>query len=138
MGPAGLYKSTDGGNSWSIRLSGRCDEVRFTPSGDTVFISGNGTGFRRSTDGGNSFSTFSSGWTLGERNHFDYCFNNPAYMYGASYSSSSFRVYKSTDHGVTFSQVSPSAPSARESTGTFRQPRNWTPSASTGSNFSNA
>ena len=108
MGPAGLYKSTDSGNSWAIKLSGRCDEVRFTPSGDTAFVSGNGVGFRRSIDGGNSFSVFSSGWTLGERNHFDYCFSNPSYMYAASYSSSSFKVYKSTDYGVTFSQVSPS------------------------------
>ncbi len=108
LGSAGLYKSTDSGNSWSLTLGGRCDEVRFTPSGDTVFVSGSGTGFKRSVDGGTNFSVFSSGWTLTERNHFDYCYSNPAYMYAASYSSSSFKVYKSTNHGVTFSQVSPS------------------------------
>ncbi len=108
MGSAGLYKSTDSGNTWSIKLGGRCDEVRFTPSGDTAFVSGSGTSFKRSVDGGNNFSLFSSGWTLGERNHFDYCYSNPSYMYAASYSSSSFRVFKSTNYGVTFAQVSPS------------------------------
>lgn len=108
MGQAGLYTSTDSGNSWSLKLGGRCDEVRFTPSGDTVFVSGSGTSFKRSIDGGNNFSAFSTGWTLGERNHFDYCYSDPAYMYAASYSSSSFKVFKSTDYGVTFAQVSSS------------------------------
>ena len=108
MGSAGLYKSTDSGNSWSAKIGGRCDEVRYSPTGDTVFAVGSGTGFKRSVDGGDTFSNFSSGWTLGERNHFDYCYNSPAYMYAASYSSSAFKVYKSTDYGLTFSQVSPS------------------------------
>ncbi len=108
LGTSGLFRSTDSGNSWSVKVGGRCDEVRFTPSGDSAFVSGSGTTFKRSIDGGNNFSTFSSGWTLGERNHFDFCYSNPAYMYSASYSSSSFKVFKSTDYGVTFAQLSPS------------------------------
>ncbi len=106
MGYNGLYKSTNSGISWNVALTGRCDEVRYSPTGDTVFVAGAGTGFKRSIDGGATFSTFSTGLALGERNHFDYCFNNPAYMYAAAYSSSSFKVFKSTDYGVTFSQVS--------------------------------
>jgi photosystem II stability/assembly factor-like uncharacterized protein len=108
LGYNGLYKSTDSGQTWSVLLSGRCDEVRFTPSGDTVFALGSGTGFTRSIDGGATFSTFSSGLPLGERNHFDYCYSNPAYIYAAVYSSSFFRVYKSTNFGLNFTQVAPS------------------------------
>jgi photosystem II stability/assembly factor-like uncharacterized protein len=108
LGTAGLYRSSNSGESWAQALGGRCDEVRYTPSGDTVFIAGSGTGFKRSVDGGATFSNFSSGFTLGERNHFDYCYSNPAYIYAAAYTSSSFKVFKSTDYGVTFSQVSAS------------------------------
>jgi photosystem II stability/assembly factor-like uncharacterized protein len=108
MGYNGLYKSTDSGESWSQILGGRCDEVRYTPTGDTVFVLGAGTLFKRSTDGGTTFSTFSSGLSLGQRMHFDYCYNNPAYMYAAVYASTAFKVFKSTDYGVTFSQVSAS------------------------------
>ena len=108
MGYSGLYRSTDSGETWSAVAGGRCDEVRYSPTGDTVFIAGSGTGFKRSTDGGLTFSSFSSGFILGERNHFDYCYSNPAYMYAAAYSSSSFKVFKSTDYGITFSQVSTS------------------------------
>ncbi|HSD63460.1 MAG TPA: hypothetical protein VLB50_06660, partial [Ignavibacteriaceae bacterium] len=108
LGYNGLYKSTDYGATWTALIGGRCDEVRYTPSGDTAFALGSGTGFRRSVDGGANFSTFGNGLPLGERNHFDYCFNNPAYMYVAIYSSSFFRVYKSTDYGANFSQVAPS------------------------------
>ncbi len=108
MGYAGLYRSSNSGESWSLVIGGRCDEVRYSPSGDTAFIAGAGTGFRRSVDGGLTFSSFSTGLILGQRNHFDYCLSNPAYMYAAAYSSSSFNVFKSTDYGVTFSQVSPS------------------------------
>jgi photosystem II stability/assembly factor-like uncharacterized protein len=108
LGYNGLYKSTDSGETWSALLAGRCDEVRYTPTGDTVFVLGAGTAFKRSIDGGNTFSNFSSGLPLGERNHFDYCYSDPAYMYAAIYSSTAFRVFKSTDYGLTFSQVSPS------------------------------
>jgi hypothetical protein len=72
MGYNGLYKSTNSGNSWNVALTGRCDEVRYSPTGDTVFVAGAGTGFKRSIDGGATFSTFSTGLVLGERNHFDY------------------------------------------------------------------
>jgi len=106
MGNSGLYRSTNGGANWTQALGGRCDEVRYTPSGDTVFITGSGTGFKRSTDGGETFSNFSSGLVLGERTHFDYCYSNPAYMYAAAYTSSSFKVFKSNDYGATFTQMS--------------------------------
>ncbi len=108
LGNSGLFRSSNSGESWSQALAGRCDEVRYTPSGDTVFIAGSGTGFKRSVDGGATYSNFSSGLTLGERTHFDYCYSNPAYMYAAAYTSSSFKVFKSTDYGITFSQVSAS------------------------------
>lgn len=108
LGTNGLYKSTDSGENWSGIIGGRCDEVRYSPTGDTVFAIGTGTGFKRSIDGGTTFSTFSTGFAMGERNHFDYCYNNPAYMYAAAYTSTSFKAFKSTDYGVTFVQVSPS------------------------------
>ena len=68
-------------------LSGRIDDVVFSPSGDTVFAVGGSGGLRRSINGGATFFAFGSGLATGTRTHFDLCFTNPAYMYAAVYSS---------------------------------------------------
>ncbi len=106
IGNGGLVRSTDAGLTWNIIQSGRCDEVLFSPTGDTAFTIGSGIGFRRSLDGGATFSTFgSTGLTLGTRNHIDLCFAAPANMYAVAYSSSAFRVFRSTDYGMNWAQV---------------------------------
>ena len=104
LGNSGLYRSTNSGTSWTQILTGRIDDVVFTSSGDTVFAVGGSNGLRRSIDGGATFAAFGSGLVTGTRTHFDLCLTNPAYMYAAVYSST-VNLYKSTDNGANWSQL---------------------------------
>lgn len=105
LGNAGLYRSTNSGTSWSQIISGRIDDVIFTPTGDTVFAVGGGGGLRRSIDGGMTFSAFGSGLATGTRTHFDFAKVNPAIMYAVVYSST-VDIYKSTNYGANWSLMS--------------------------------
>jgi len=104
LGTSGLSRSTDFGQTWTTIVSGRCDDVLFSLTGDTAFAVGSGIGgLRRSLDGGASFSTFGTGLSSGTRTHFDYCKSNPSVMYAAVYSGSSVSPYKSTNYGANWS-----------------------------------
>ena len=106
LGTSGLYRSTDAGMTWNLLLSGRCDDVLFSLTGDTAFAIGSGIGgIRRSTDGGAAFSAFATGLVSGTRTHFDYCKSSPSVMYAAVYSGSSVTPYKSTNYGVNWSMA---------------------------------
>ncbi len=104
MGTSGLYRSTNGGVNWTQMISGRCDDVIFSPSGDTAYIVGSGVGYRISTNGGVTFFS-NSALIMGTRNHIAICKSDPSVLYFASYASSSISVFKSTDAGSTFTQV---------------------------------
>ena len=106
LGTSGLYKSTDAGLNWTQVISGRCDDVIFTPDGTKAYTIGSGVQYQISTDGGNNFTavTFTAG--LGTRNHIALCKTFPSIMYVSKYSGSSITVYKSTDAGQTYSQIS--------------------------------
>ncbi|MBT8383980.1 MAG: T9SS type A sorting domain-containing protein, partial [Ignavibacteria bacterium] len=109
LGSSGLYKSTNGGLNWSILVGGRCDDVVFSPTGDTAFAIGSGTGLRRSVDGGVTFLAYGSGIALGTRNHFDLCLTSPNVMYASVYQSSQVRLYKTTNYGTNWTQLSTSS-----------------------------
>ncbi|MBK9332742.1 MAG: hypothetical protein IPM96_10165 [Ignavibacteria bacterium] len=100
----GLYKITNSGINWTKILSGRCDDVIFSPSGDTVYVIGSGTGYKISTNGGVSFY---DNPTLipAERNHIALCKSYPGIMYVSIYNSGDITVYKSTNAGVNFTQI---------------------------------
>jgi len=100
----GIYRSTNGGVSWSVVVSGRADDVVFSPSGDTAYAVGSGVGYRISTNGGQTF-TISSALTMQTRNHITICKSNPSILYAATYASSTISVFKSTDAGASFTQV---------------------------------
>lgn len=104
MGVDGLYRTTDAGESWNKILSGRCDDVVFSPSGDTAYIVGSGTGYGISYNGGASFS-FSGAISMGTRNHIAVCITSPSVLYFARYSGSSITVFKSANAGQSFSQI---------------------------------
>ncbi len=109
LGTSGLYRSTNSGLNWTLLLSGRCDDVVFTFTGDTAFAVGSGTGFRRSLDGGQSFSAFGTGLGTGTRAHFDLCLSQPAFMYASVHGSNTVNVYKSTNSGANWTQLSTSS-----------------------------
>lgn len=106
LGNTGLYKSTDAGLTWSQAVSGRCDDIIFSPDGTKAYAVGQGTQYRMSTDGGTTFTvgTFPAG--MGTRNHIAICKTVPSVLYISKYSGSSITVYKSTDSGLNFSQIS--------------------------------
>ena len=108
LGTAGLYKSTNYGENWSPLIAGRCDDVVFTFTGDTAFAVGSGIGFRRSTDGGQTFTAFGSGLGSGTRTHFDLCLSSPAFMYASVYGGGTVSLYKSTNYGANWTQLSTS------------------------------
>ncbi|MFH1198517.1 MAG: hypothetical protein V1720_22630 [bacterium] len=107
LGYDGLYHSSDAGLNWSKILTGRCDDVVCTTSGDTLYAVGNGVGYAYSVNSGANFST-SSALSMGTRNHIAICKATPNVLYFAKYSGSSVTVYKSTNSGSSFTQVSSS------------------------------
>jgi photosystem II stability/assembly factor-like uncharacterized protein len=106
LGNSGLYRSTNSGSSWSQHLSGRTDDVIFSVTGDTVFAVGSGIGLRRSINGGATFSAFGTGLGSGIRTHFDLCLTSPDVMFAAVYGSSLVRIYKSTNYGANWTELS--------------------------------
>jgi photosystem II stability/assembly factor-like uncharacterized protein len=104
LGNGGLYGSSDAGITWSQLASGRCDDVIFTPSGDTAFAVGSGVGLIRSINGGVSFAAFgSTGLPSATRTHFDISQSNPSILFAAVHSSSiGVQVYKSTTSGMNW------------------------------------
>ncbi|MEO6696285.1 MAG: T9SS type A sorting domain-containing protein [Ignavibacteria bacterium] len=100
----GLYRSTDAGQSWSILVAGRCDDVIFSPDGQLAYAMGSGTGYRVSTDGGATFNPNTS-LTASTRNHIAVSKSSPNILYSAIHSGSSISVFKSTDTGINFAPI---------------------------------
>jgi photosystem II stability/assembly factor-like uncharacterized protein len=109
LGTSGLYKSTNGGVNWTlVILTGRCDDIVFTPDGSKAYAIGSGSGYQISTDGGTTFTPVSFPAGLGTRNHIAICKSFPSILYISKYSGSSITVYKSTDAGYNYTQISTS------------------------------
>jgi photosystem II stability/assembly factor-like uncharacterized protein len=104
MGTSGLYRSTNSGTSWTQVVSGRCDDIVFSPNGMNAYITGSGTGYRVSTDGGATF-TSNATLTMGTRNHLAICRDFPNILYASVYSGSTITVFKSTNAGANFTQA---------------------------------
>ncbi|MBK7253174.1 MAG: hypothetical protein IPI04_04440 [Ignavibacteria bacterium] len=91
MSYEGLFRSTNSGTNWNRILSGRCDDVIFSPTGDTVYVIGNGTGYKISVNGGVSF-TDNATLIPGERNHIALCKSSPTIMYASNYNGGNISV----------------------------------------------
>lgn len=100
----GLYRSTNGGQSWISLFPGRCDDVIFSPSGDTAYAVGSGTGYLISTNGGSVFFSNSS-VSMGTRHHLAVAKTSPNILYFARHTGSSINVFKSTNAGFNFTQI---------------------------------
>jgi len=98
----GLFRSTDAGVTWNALISGRCDDVVFSPDGSKAYVIGSGTGYRVSTDGGATFNSNTS-LTPATRNHIAISKSSPNILFAAVHSGSTISVFKSTDSGNNFS-----------------------------------
>lgn len=108
LGSSGLFRSTNYGVNWTTLVGGRCDDVVFTFTGDTAFAVGSGIGFRRSVDGGQTFTAFGTGLGTGTRTHFDLCLSQPAFMYASVHVSGNVNLFKSTNYGANWTQLTTS------------------------------
>ena len=106
LGTSGLAKSTDAGLNWVSVVTGRCDDVVFSPDGTKAYIIGSGTGYKISTNGGANFEAGTFPVAMGSRNHIAICKSVPSVLYVSKYSGTTIEIYKSTDSGVSFNQIS--------------------------------
>ena len=97
-----LYRSNNGGSSFSTIFSARAEDVEFKP-GNTNVVYACGNSFYRSTDGGANFSTITSGGN-GERMKMAVTPADPDVVYFVQKRGSSFGyLYRSTNGGASFS-----------------------------------
>ena len=110
-GPRGIYKSTDGGNSWAYSSTGLADvqiqTIAFVPSNPELLFAGTeGAGFFKSVDGGASWSVATTDPELVWVDTIAISSQDPLTMYAGSPAG----VFKSIDGGSTWAPTSEYAP----------------------------
>ena len=101
----GVYKSTDGGVNWQIKLTGNIIDLKMKPNDPKVWYAVSNDVFYRSEDGGDNFSTIDlPSLTDSGRLTMDVTISNNNYVYVvSSKTSNAFNgVYKSIDSGISF------------------------------------
>ncbi len=107
---AGIYRTTNGGSSWTLVASGTTYDLEFKPSHPNVVYAG-GTTLRRSTDGGLTWVTISNGIPTTGCNRMalgvSAADTNVVYALRSNSSNSGYGgLYRSTDGGTTFTVMS--------------------------------
>ena len=102
----GIYRTTNGGTSWTQEQTGNFKDAEFKP-GDPTIVYASGTTFWKSTNSGDTFTQITSGVpTNSGRLAIAVTSANTAYVYllSANNTDSGLQgVYRSTDSGTTFS-----------------------------------
>lgn len=106
----GVYRTTNGGSSWTQTLSGGSYDVAFKPNDPSVVYAVIGASFYRSTNGGVNWTLITSGLpTSGiQRAMIAVTANDANYVYMVISNTSSgfYGLYQSTDAGQNFSTMS--------------------------------
>lgn len=101
---SGLFRTVNGGTSWTQTATGNYKDVVFKPGDPNIVYASASGNFYRSVNNGVSFTQISSGLTTGYRGAIAVSPANPNYVYFWLTNSDSFKgLYRSTDSGLTFS-----------------------------------
>lgn len=100
---AGIYRSTNGGTTWSTSITGNYKDIVFKPGNpDIVYASVDGS-FYRSTNNGASFNLITSGLPGGDRGAIAVTPADPEIVYFIITYPQSFKgLYKSINSGTSF------------------------------------
>src|SRR5207248_2813822 len=113
----GVYKSTDGGASWTGIWTGQAHGVHtlvISPSDpSTIYVTSNSGLFDKTTDAGANWAPLATNQTVAVFSSLIVDFSNPAIMYGASYA---LGFVKSTDEGATWTPSNSGLPGLNIST----------------------
>ena len=102
----GVYRSADGGNSWTRVLSGMVEDMMFVPGTNTAFASVQGVGVYKSTDGGATWASTSSGIAAASgRMRLAMAPSNPQVMYALN----GAKLYKTINGGSSWTTANSSA-----------------------------
>ncbi|MBS4058647.1 MAG: PKD domain-containing protein [Bacteroidales bacterium] len=105
----GMYKTTNGGESWTRTINGNFKDVVFKPNDASIVYAAAGGNFYRSTDAGDNFTLVNNGLPGGARAVIAVTPADPEIVYFFITNSDSFKgLYRSTDAGLTFTTRSTS------------------------------
>lgn len=102
--PGGLYRTADGGGTWSLILSGDVTDFALHPtSTDTMYAGKRHDGVHKSTDGGANWTKLAGGLpaTVSNRVMLSLCNASPNTVYAKLDKT----VYKTTDAGATWTDL---------------------------------
>ena len=101
---SGLYRSTDGGTTWSLRSAGKTFDVEFDPNDSSKCVAGRSDGRAQySTDGGVTWSNaLPNPFNNATRIELTYASGSPNMVYAAVNARGALGVYRSLDGGQTY------------------------------------
>jgi hypothetical protein len=101
----GIFRSTDGGQTWTMRTAIRTFDVRFHPTDGNKAVAGRIDGIAQySNDGGQTWNNATGITQPNNRVEIAYAKSQPTTVYAAvsNFSSSTIKVFQSLDGGVTY------------------------------------
>jgi len=97
--PGGIFRSIDGGQTWSNVLSGAVNDVFFAPGSNQVAYAASSAGLFQSVDAGATWTPINNGFTPEARNRLAIAPGDPSVLYALN----TDELYRSTDGGANFS-----------------------------------
>ncbi len=102
----GVYRSSNGGSSWTKVLSGKVEDIVFAPGTNTAYASVQGTGVYKTTDGGATWANASTGISAATgRVRIAMAPSNSSILYALNGS----KLFKTTNGGSSWSSVNTGA-----------------------------
>jgi|GEM_PF-357520 len=112
----GIYRTTNGGTSWTQELAGNYKNIKFKPGTPaTVYATGNADDFYRSLDGGDTWTQITAGLPASGVSRMSLAVSdaNSNYVYILAGNNSDYGLYgvfRSTDSGSNWTQMADGTP----------------------------